>query len=187
MRVLCLKKLNENVLTEFVDYNMEEMWEDVVGYEGHYQVSNSGKVFSLKSGIELKPNVVRSGYKMVRLNKNGWARDYLVHRLVADAFCNNPENKPIVNHIDGIKTNNYFLNLEWVTNSENQLHAHRLGLRSVKKRTHHPMAKLSEQNIKDIRLKYAVGFTYKQIASEYNIHFSTVGRIIQQKLWKESK
>jgi hypothetical protein len=162
---------------------MEEMWEWVKNYEGHYQVSNSGKVYSVKSDLELIPNIIRSGYKMVRLSKNGWARDYLVHRLVAEAFCNNEENKNVVNHKDGNKTNNYFLNLEWCTNSENQLHAIQMGLRVPKKGNEHPMRKLTQAEAEEIRKRYKMGLNYKQLANEYGVHFSTIGRIINSKLW----
>ena len=164
---------------------MEEMWEDIPGYEGHYQVSNSGKVFSLKMEIELKPNIIRSGYKMVRLSKHGWARDYLVHRLVAMCFVNNPKNNRVVNHLDGNKTNNYFLNLEWCTDSENQLHAIRTGLRVPKSREEHPQHKLSEAQILEIRKRHKMGLTYKQLACEYNVHYATIGRIVTHKIWKE--
>lgn len=166
---------------------MEELWEDVRDYEGHYQISSGGKVFSLKSNKELKPNIVRSGYKMVRLHKNGWSRDYLVHRLVADAFCNNYFNKPIVNHKDGNKINNYFLNLEWVTDSENQLHAIRTGLKGVRFGANHPRSKLQDGDIISIRKMYKNGFTLEKISSIFNINISTVGRIIQGISWTHIK
>lgn len=158
---------------------MEEMWENVLNYEGHYLISNSGKVFSLKSNLILSPTKVRSGYKMVRLYKGGWSRDYLIHRLVAEVYCNNEENKPVVNHKDGDKTNNYFLNLEWCTDSENQLHAIRTGLRKIRYGVNSYKGKLNLEQIKDIKNLYNQGLTGKEIAKKYNLHFSTIYRIIQ--------
>jgi hypothetical protein len=166
---------------------MEEMWEDIPGYKGHYQVSNSGKVYSLKSDLELKPNIIRSGYKMVRLSKNGWSRDYLVHRLVAMVFVNNPNEKPVVNHKDGNKINNYFLNLEWCTDSENQIHAIKTGLKNSKKGENHPMRKLTYSETLDIKKRHRLGLTYKQLAQEYKVHWSTIGRIINNQLWRKQK
>lgn len=108
---------------------MEE-YRDIQGYEGLYQVSNYGNVRSLygKSRI-LKPSKDSGGYLSVGLSKNNSVKRHLVHRLVCAAFLDNPNEKPEVNHKDGIKTNNNVLNLEYVTPSENTNHAYANGLR----------------------------------------------------------
>ena len=90
-------------------------------------VHSDGRIFS-RLGKELKQQMSGPGYFRVELWSKGYGRKYLVHRLVADCFVPNHENKPQVNHKDGCKTNNDAGNLEWVTQSENQLHAYRLGL-----------------------------------------------------------
>lgn len=124
---------------------MKEVWKDVVGYEGLYQVSNLGRVkslarFKLNHG-KLKPIPERilkpwemskqtngQAYMMVSLYQNAKRKSALVHRLVAEAFIPNPENKPTVNHKNGDKYNNQVDNLEWMTQRENLLHAYKMGL-----------------------------------------------------------
>ena len=91
---------------------MEEIWKDIEGYEGLYQVSNTGRVRSLKRNIILKNRIAR-GYERVVLRTNNIPKEYSVHRLVATAFIPNPDNLPQVNHIDEDKTNNCVNNLEW--------------------------------------------------------------------------
>ena len=104
---------------------MEEIWKDIKGYEGLYQVSNFGKIKSLTKKIVQKKREFykketilngysrKDGYLMVNLFKNQKCRHFLIHRLVATAFISNPENKPTINHIDANKTNNVVSNLEW--------------------------------------------------------------------------
>lgn len=96
-----------------------EIWKDIKGYEGLYQISNKGNVKGRK-GFILKPLPRKHGYLAVYLYKDGCPRRHIsVHRLVADAFLENPEGKTEVNHIDENKQNNDVTNLEWVTHKEN--------------------------------------------------------------------
>ena len=97
-----------------------EQWRAVEGYPG-YEVSNLGRVVGSRG--ELTPARLPKGYLMVNLCKNGKQKPHYIHRLVAQAFIPNPENKPQVNHIDGDKNNNRVSNLEWATYLENHLHA----------------------------------------------------------------
>lgn len=117
-----------------------EVWKDIVGYEGKYQVSNLGYIKSLemwtgdkyiKRDKILRGSLSNNGYLYVSLCKGGKAKKYKVNRLVAQAFIENPYNLPITNHIDGDKTNNCVDNLEWTTQSENLKHAYRTGLRKA--------------------------------------------------------
>lgn len=99
---------------------MNEIYKDVVGYEGKYQVSNLGNVKSLnyrQTGKEkvMKQTLIDNGYLQVDLYNNGKHKKYGVHRLVADAFLDNPNNYPQVNHKDENKQNNNVDNLEWAT------------------------------------------------------------------------
>lgn len=113
-----------------------EIWKDIKGYETKYQVSNLGRIKSCKfwSGNRyisnekiLKQANTPKGYLVVCLRKNNKAKVYRVHRLVAQAFIPNPEDKPQINHIDNNRKNNKVDNLEWVNNSENQQHAFKYG------------------------------------------------------------
>ena len=126
----------------------EEIWKDIEGYEGLYQVSNMGRVRSLDHtilsrnrfgeshftyrGRILKLGYNLSGYKRAVLAVRNSHKHVQVHRLVAEAFIPNPENKETVNHIDGNKENNCVNNLEWTTIRENINHAVKTGLHSHK-------------------------------------------------------
>lgn len=122
---------------------MKEIWKEIPGYDGDYQVSNLGKVKSLKNGQEKIMNLIKDkgGYLRIGLSKNNNTQICLVHRLVASMFIPNPLMLREVNHIDGDKTNNNVENLEWTTRSENILHAFRLGLKANKTGSNSPHAK----------------------------------------------
>ena len=110
-----------------------EIWKPIEGTDGMYEVSNTGKVRSLNylgRGItkELKP-WKNGGYRRINLIVAGKKKNFLLHRMVAEAFIPNPDNKPEVNHKDGDKWNNSVANLEWATRRENITHADETGLR----------------------------------------------------------
>ena len=118
---------------------MEIEWKEVAGYEGLYEVSNTGKVRTIghfTRGHRIPPRELKvkthksQRYARARLYKDGISKDLAVHRLVAAAFVQNPHNKPQVNHIDGDRTNNNASNLEWCTQAENNRHAIDNGLQN---------------------------------------------------------
>ena len=100
---------------------MKEIFKDIEGYFGLYQISNHGNVKSFHTGKEkiLKPSKNHKGYMHVGLSKQGKIKYYLVHRLVAMAFIENPQNLEQINHRDECKTNNHVTNLEWCTDRYN--------------------------------------------------------------------
>lgn len=105
-----------------------DIYKDIVGYEG-YKISSHGSVISLKNGkvTILKKRYTTGGYVRYALYKNGKINYLLAHRLIANAFLENKEGKCEVNHIDGVRDNNYLFNLEWVTRSENMIHSYKSG------------------------------------------------------------
>lgn len=119
----------------------DQEWWPVIGYEGYYEISKAGKVRGVKrlvvipTGLrtiysrELAARINTDGYVEVRLSKEGKTKTNFLHKLLANTFIPNPNNKAEVNHINGIKTDNGIENLEWVSHSENMIHAYKLGLK----------------------------------------------------------
>lgn len=185
---------------------MEE-WVDIKGFNGKYQVSNTGKVRSL---CYKNPRILSTGktgkyrnYLEVKLYKDGrgTGKNYKVHRLVAEAFLPNPDNKPQVNHIDGNTFNNDVSNLEWVTDSENQKHAWDNGLHKTTKAhqdscreaskawiNKHPNGNncsLTLEEVAEIKMMLADGkLKMTVIADLYNANYKVIQNIKNGKTYK---
>lgn len=145
-------------------------------FDGKYEVASDGSVWSnVGKRKQLTGKVCRTGYRMVVLTVNGKKIYKNIHRLVAENFLENPENKPEVNHKDGDKQNNSVDNLEWVTSSENQKHAIKAGLQVYK----------IEQGIaNEIRYLYKTGGrSYVKLGEKFGIKKTNVGYIINNKRW----
>lgn len=107
---------------------MTEIWKNITSYEGLYQVSNFGRVRSVRLNKILSPKHNWDGYLRIQLWRDNKNKYVFIHRLVAEAFIPNADNKPFVNHIDGNKSNDRVDNLEWCTQKENIKHAFATGL-----------------------------------------------------------
>lgn len=126
---------------------MSPVFKTVAGYEGLYQVSDYGVIFSIKRNTTLKPDSAK-GYKRVILSKDGITTRFSVHRLVAVAFIPNPDNKPFVNHINNDRAYNSRDNLEWCTHTENMEHSSKQGRQDkVRRAGGFGKGKLSEQRL----------------------------------------
>lgn len=156
----------------------------VKGYENRYMINTNGNIYSFvrKRGNPLIPVITKKGYQTVKLNTiNGKVKTIPIHRLVAMQFLKNPDKKTQVNHINGIKIDNRAENLEWCTNKENAIHAFKLGLKKPKRGIDHPICKLTEAQVLEIRNDVR---TQKSIAVNYNINQSLVYAIKSRKIWK---
>ena len=98
---------------------IEKIWKPIIGYENLYKINNYGEVLSLRSNKILKPNNNGIGYFIIQLCKNGKRKNYLIHRLVAEHFLDNPNNLTEVNNKDEDKSNNFVNNLEWCKHKYN--------------------------------------------------------------------
>lgn len=167
-----------------------EEWCYIIGYEKHYQVSNFGRVKSLKCGKQkiLKSRFYRDDeYLAPELFMHSKSKIIKIHRLVAEAFIPNPENKPQVNHINGIKTDNRVSNLDWVTVGENIRHAYNIGLIKKKSGCAHPDAKFSAEQIRYIRETCIPGnheFGINALARKLNCGAQTICRIVNGHSYK---
>lgn len=176
----------------------DEIWKDIKGYEGLYQVSNYGRIKALSKTVNrgkchrswkehyLKYGVDNRGYYKTHLSKNGVNKTVKVHRIVAQTFINNQLNKKEVNHKDGNKQNNTVDNLEWVTKSENQLHAYKTGLNS-KAAERNPAHKLTWKDVNYIRANYQPydpKYGAVALGKQLNVHRKTIMRVALYQLWK---
>ena len=160
------------------------MTKDVKDYEGLYFLNENGKIFSYpkktRKGIrEIIGNLGKNNYLLIDLCKDGKIKKHLLHRLIAETFLENKENKEQVNHINGIKTDNRLCNLEWVTRSENQLHSILIGLRTTKGEKN-SQSKLNETQVLTILNDKR---KYSEIKKEYNVSISTISDIKRGYSW----
>jgi hypothetical protein len=145
------------------------MWKPIPGIDGKYSVSDTGLVMSDKKGLILKQRVNSKGYMDVVFHINGKAIYQRVHRLVLIAFIPNPENKPQVNHKNGIKTDNCLENLEWATPKENVNHAIRTGLKAYRSGDCNGKTKATIDVIIKMQQMFLSGSTKEEIYKEFKL------------------
>lgn len=176
----------ETTLKEFSN----EIWRDIAGYEGLYQASNCGRIRKINSATKgILKGHYKQGYMHNALSKNGRQKKFFTHRLIAETFIPNPENKPVVNHIDGNKLNNRVENLEWATVSENTKHAYAMGLEKVLRGADNGNAKFTSEQIAEIRstcIKKDKNVGIKELAKKYHVNAHTISRIVNCETYKNS-
>ncbi len=167
---------------------MQEEFKDVVGYEDLFSISNTGKVYSKRTNRILKTLFSKIGYEIFTTKiggRKGINKCFKVHRLVAEAFLPNFENKRCVNHKDGIKTNNHISNLEWASYSENNKHAYTTGLKVALKGENNANAVLTEQDVKFIKtLREVEGIGKRKISTCLNLPLHAVSNVLRGNTWK---
>ena len=178
--------IGNNKQEEYFDVNekFNEEFKPIKEHENYF-ISNKGRIYNKIRGKFLSPSVNSSNYKKVVLN----GKNLYVHRLVAEAFCFNPNNLCEVNHKDGNKWNNNYTNLEWVSKSENAQHAFNMGLREISGYTKYKVScsahRFTTTEINDIRQMYYDGMTKQEIANKIGCYSSIICNILNNKTYRE--
>lgn len=176
---------------------------EIIGNREIYEISSSGHIRSkdrsgargsVVQGHDLKERLNSNGYLRVNMHLKGEekSREYLVHRLVAEAFIPNESNKPYVNHIDGNKLNNSSENLEWCTKSENEKHAWSTGLKAdtATKGELHGMHKLTDNDVRYIRSNHkrnGGNISTGEFARKFNVTPQAITDLVSRRTWKHLK
>jgi hypothetical protein len=172
----------------------QEIWKSVVGFENIYSVSNIGRIRRDAPGCGktfpgkiLKQPVGSNGYSIVCLTNLGCHRVRLVHQLVAYAFLGPRPLNIVINHKNGIKTDNRLENLEYCTIGENQSHAYRIGIKSRDcgvKGSANTMARLTEENVREIRSSPRYRGWLSAFARKFNVNPATIQSVVHRRNWK---
>jgi hypothetical protein len=167
---------------------------DIKGFEGLYAINKAGQVISYANDKHKKDKVLKqdnsSLYARVALTKGNQRKKYCVHRLLAEIFIPNPNNYPVVNHLNGKKEDNSLENLEWCSYSENTKHAFKIGLKEntkkAIKRLGFQRRKITFDEAEKIRLRYKnENISYTKLGIEYGMTYWAVSKIINKITYKE--
>lgn len=175
--------LNPNIE---IDYKNEQ-WRDIINYEGLYQVSNMGRIMSLRENYKRikRCTVNDANYVCVSLrDKNGKDKVHRVHRLVAEAFLPNLEKKPFVNHKNSIRSDNRVENLEWVSHKENIRHSFDFGYGKALSGVNHACAKLDAKSVRYMRDNFVPGdkkYGINAMARQFGVSGAVVHAIVHKK------
>lgn len=160
----------------------------VPGLKKIFWVTETGILVSRRSKKILSQHINESGYAVHATTiggRGGKAIAPRIHQLVARAFIKNPENKPEINHIDGVKTNNFVTNLEWVTAQENIDHAWRTGLAKAISAYDNPAARFSREEVAYIRNLDMSNMSYRELARKYGVSHSSISDIINYRSYRD--
>lgn len=173
-----------------IDEQVAETWKPIAGWEGVYSVSDHGHVRAEKgwarfsAGRVLVGSAGRKGYRLVQLYRDGRNHNRIVHRLVAEAFVPNPNRKPVVNHINGVKDDNRAVNLEWVTNAENSAHA-RTVLNAMPRGESVKGARLNPATVRLVRfMHHIMGISSNAISKTFGMSPDAMWKAIHGETWK---
>lgn len=158
------------------------IWRVIPSLEGRYEASDHGDIRHVTNHKPRRARRNRYGYLQMNFSLNdgtGKTKTILVHKLIAETFIENPNNLPYINHIDGDKTNNHVDNLEWCTASENSRHAYDTGLAANKKGSQSPLAKFTNEQVKEIRILCSKGASETSLAILLGVAQSTIGKIVR--------
>jgi len=175
-----------------------EIWKKIEKFNNEYEISNRGRIRSVDAILIrsngrphrrrpkiLKPDTKHNGYAKGAVCVNKKMKPYQIHRLVAEAFIENPKNKETVNHINGIKDDNRVENLEWATRKEQAIHARDMGLTTIMRGSDIGNSILKEHQVIEIREKFKPRiYTRKMLAEEYGVKECTIKDILQRRSWK---
>jgi len=187
---------------EFEGIAYEEEWKAIIGYEGYYEVSNFGRIKSLarswvtgeRFGVRTKEDTIAKpgsdvgGYLKYTFCVDKIKTYWSGHVLVAKYFCDNPDNYSIVNHLNSIRNDNFFKNLEWTTYSGNAIHGFKHGFRKGQKGEDNPQTKLTKEVVMEIKkLWEEKSLSQAAIGMRFNIRQSQVSRIVTGARWAHIK
>lgn len=152
-------------------------WKDVVGFEGFYRVNEAGEIVSLHGSArrKLRPSVGKNGYMVINLSNKINIKMHYVHDIVCAAFLGEKPEKFCVNHRDAVKTNNHIENLEYVTYSDNLIHAYKMGLNPRNKNS------LTARTVKEVKKLIQDGWSQRTIAEALGVSDSVISNIKNNK------
>ena len=182
----------EKLMANHYPTDTKEIWKtiSIPDFKGLYEASNLGRIrrtapgWRTYAGRILKAPCNSAGYPHLALSRNGKSKYYLVHQLITLAFFGPCPDGREINHKDGVKTNNRLDNLEYVTPSENQQHALACDLRTPAHGEQHFRAKLTEKDVRDIRVALANGASLRGLGRKYGVHATAIRDIGLGKTWK---